>query len=122
MDPLDQIIERRIAEAQARGDFDNLPGAGQPLALDDDSFVPPELRAAYRLLRNAGYVPEEVQLLCELGSAEQLIAQALDESDRAAASARLRYLLDQLGADRRASMQWQAAYFQRVIARLEERR
>jgi hypothetical protein len=122
VDPLDQIIERRIAEAQSRGDFDDLPGAGQPLALDDDSLVPLELRAAYRLLRNAGYVPEEVQLLRELGSVEQLIAQAVDESDRAAASARLRYLLDRLGADRRASMQWQADYFQRVIARLEERR
>ncbi len=122
MDPLDQIVERRIAEARSRGDFDDLPGAGQPLALDDDSLVPPELRAAYRLLRNAGYVPEEVQLLRELGSAEQLIAQAVDEADRAVASARLRYLLDRLGADRRASMQWQADYFQRVIARLEERR
>jgi hypothetical protein len=122
VDPLDQIIERRIAEAQLRRDFDDLPGAGQPLALDDDSLVAPELRAAYRLLRNAGYVPEEVQLLRELGSVEQLIAQAVDEADRAVASARLRYLLDRLGANRRASMQWQADYFQRVIARLEERR
>jgi len=122
VDLLDQIVERRIAEAQSRGEFDALPGAGQPLALDDDSLVPAELRVAYRLLRNAGYVPDEVRLLREIGSAEQLIAQAVDEADRAVASARLRYLLDRLGGDRRTSMQWQADYFQRVTARLEERR
>jgi len=119
---LDQIVERRIAEAQSRREFDALPGAGQPLALDDDSLVPAELRVAYRLLRNAGYVPDEVRLLREIGSAEQLIAQAVDEADRAVASARLRYLLDRLGGDRRTSMQWQADYFQRVTARLEQRR
>jgi hypothetical protein len=40
------LAERKIAEAQARGEFDHLPGAGQPLALDDDALVPEELRRA----------------------------------------------------------------------------
>ena len=47
---LDQWAERHIAEAQAKGEFDNLVGSGEPLILDDDSHVPPELRAGYRLL------------------------------------------------------------------------
>lgn len=42
---LDQWAERHIAEAQAKGEFDNLAGGGEPLILDDDSHVPPELRA-----------------------------------------------------------------------------
>ncbi len=42
---LDQWAERHIAEAQAKGEFDNLVGSGEPLILDDDSHVPPELRA-----------------------------------------------------------------------------
>ena len=50
---LDQWAERHIAEAQAKGEFDNLVGSGEPLILDDDSHVPPELRAGYRLLKNA---------------------------------------------------------------------
>ncbi len=50
---LDQWAERHIAEAQAKGEFDNLAGSGEPLILDDDSHVPPELRAGYRLLKNA---------------------------------------------------------------------
>ena len=48
---LEFIAERRIAEAIANGDLENLPGEGRPLALDDDSVVPEELRLAYRIPR-----------------------------------------------------------------------
>lgn len=48
---LDQWAERHILDAQRQGEFDDLPGSGQPLKLDDDSHVPPELRAAYRMLK-----------------------------------------------------------------------
>ena len=58
---LDFIAERKIAEAIANGDFDDLPGSGKPLELDDDSLVPEELRLAYRILRNAGFVPPEIE-------------------------------------------------------------
>ncbi|MEW5562591.1 DUF1992 domain-containing protein [Enterobacter asburiae] len=57
---LDQWAERHIQEAQSRGEFDLLPGRGEPLFLDDDSHVPPELRAGYRLLKNAGCLPPEL--------------------------------------------------------------
>jgi hypothetical protein len=68
------LAERRIEEAVARGEFDALPGAGQPLALDDDPLVPEELRLAYRILKNAGYVPPEVQTLSEIAALERLVA------------------------------------------------
>ncbi|EGM7735929.1 DUF1992 domain-containing protein [Escherichia albertii] len=58
---LDQWAERHISEAQAKGEFDNLLGNGEPLMLDDDSHVPPELRAGYRLLKNAGCLPPELE-------------------------------------------------------------
>jgi hypothetical protein len=54
---IDQLVEARISDAQARGEFDNLPGAGKALQLQDEAPVPEELRAAYRLLKNAGYLP-----------------------------------------------------------------
>jgi hypothetical protein len=66
------LVERRIEEAIARGEFDDLPGAGRPLELDDDSLVPEELRVALRILKNAGCVPPEVQQLAEVNA---LIAQ-----------------------------------------------
>ena len=58
---LDQWAERHILDAQRKGELDNLPGSGEPLILDDDSHVPPELRAGYRLLKNAGCLPPELE-------------------------------------------------------------
>lgn len=56
------LIDRRIADAEAAGHFRNLKGAGKPLRLDDDSDVPEELRAGFRLLKNAGYAPAWIEL------------------------------------------------------------
>ncbi|PTA87109.1 hypothetical protein CWM66_27510 [Kosakonia sp. H7A] len=58
---LDQWAERHILDAQNKGEFDSLPGSGEPLTLDNDSHVPPELRAGYRLLKNAGCLPPELE-------------------------------------------------------------
>lgn len=56
----DAIVEAKIAQAQEAGAFDDLPGAGKPLDLEDDRLVPEDVRAAYRILKNAGYVPAEL--------------------------------------------------------------
>lgn len=58
---LDQWAERHITDAQRKGEFDNLPGQGEPLILDDDSTVPEALRSGYRLLKNAGCLPPELE-------------------------------------------------------------
>lgn len=58
---LDQWAERHIRDAQQKGEFDDLPGSGEPIALDDDSHIAPELRAGYRLLKNAGCLPPELE-------------------------------------------------------------
>jgi hypothetical protein len=68
------LAERRIEEAIARGELDDLPGAGRPLELDDDQLIPEDLRLAYRILKNAGYVPPEVQSLNEIAALERLVA------------------------------------------------
>lgn len=56
------LIDEQIAAAEARGLFGDLPGAGKPLDLDDDTHVPPEERAAYRMLKNAGFAPPWIEL------------------------------------------------------------
>lgn len=55
------IAERKIEEALARGELRGLPGEGRPLDLDDDALVPEDLRMAYRILKNAGFAPQEVR-------------------------------------------------------------
>jgi hypothetical protein len=57
----DAMAEQKIAEAIKKGELDNLPSAGSPLLLDDDSDVPAELRMAYRILKNSGFLPPELQ-------------------------------------------------------------
>ncbi len=108
MDIIDQIVERRISEAIARGDFADLPGEGRPVELDDDRLVPEELRVAYRIMKNSGYVPEELRLFTEIRSAEQLLMHARRDEERVAASARLRLLLERLGSGRAVTMQVQS--------------
>lgn len=75
MELIDQWAERYIIDAQQKGELDNLPGSGKPLQLDDDSLVPPDLRAGYRLLRNAGYLPVELQDRQEALTIVELLSQ-----------------------------------------------
>jgi hypothetical protein len=77
---LDALAEARIEEAMREGAFDDLPGSGRPLVLDDESLIPEELRAAYRILRNAGFVPPEVEARHERKTLAALIA-TLDDGD-----------------------------------------
>jgi hypothetical protein len=69
---LDFLVEQKLLEAVSRGEFDDLPGAGRPLALDDDPLIPEDLRLAYRILKNAGFVPPEVETLNEIATLERL--------------------------------------------------
>lgn len=68
---LEFIAEQRIAEAIANGELDDLPGAGLPLDLDDDALIPEDLRLAHRILKNAGYLPPELETLNEIAQLER---------------------------------------------------
>ncbi|WP_230353536.1 DUF1992 domain-containing protein [Lelliottia sp. WAP21] len=90
---LDQWAERHILDAQRQGEFDNLPGSGEPLILDDDLHVPTELRAGYRLLKNAGCLPPELQQRKEaVDLADLLNSVRQDEPEYEALSRRLALL------------------------------
>ena len=82
MSSFESIVEARIRDAIARGDFDDLSGKGRPLALEDLSAVPEDLRAGYLLLKNAGVLPEEMQLRKEMVSLEALLDPCGDPSER----------------------------------------
>ncbi|CAM4014227.1 DUF1992 domain-containing protein [Rahnella bruchi] len=90
---IDQWVEKHIKDAQEKGDFDNLPGNGQPIILDDDSAVPEDLRVAYRILKNAGYLPPALQDRKEAIALDHLL-QTLEDDDPqfAVAEKRLRVL------------------------------
>ncbi|CCG88801.1 DUF1992 domain-containing protein [Erwinia piriflorinigrans] len=81
MSLIDQLAEKHILAALHQGDLDNLPGTGHPLKLDDDSHVPEELRASYRILKNSGYLPPELEMRREAVELDQLLGSVnpLDE-------------------------------------------
>ena len=83
-DLLRNLAEVKIRQAIDRGDFDNLPGQGRPLKLEDLSHVPPELRMAYKLLKNNGFLPEEMELQKEIHSLDELLAKIINLEDKTA--------------------------------------
>lgn len=100
------LIDQRIAQAQEDGLFDNLPGQGKPLKLDDDALVPEEERLAYRMLKSNGFAPpwiearreieeQRAQLAAWLAGANQRWPH-LDARGRAALQVAYRRKLDEL--------------------------
>lgn len=94
---IDQIAEQRILDAINDGQFDDLTGMGLPLPMEDNSLVPEELRVSYRILKNAGFLPPEMQLRGDIATVDTLINQACHVEDRAQLSRRRNFLLMQLG-------------------------
>jgi len=80
--PFSRVAERRIKEAMSRGEFENLPGAGKPLDLEDYFNTPEDLRMAFSILKNANCAPAEVELLNEVARLERAVAEAADDSAR----------------------------------------
>ncbi len=119
---LDALVEKHVREAQANGVFDNLPGAGAPLKLDDDAMVPEELRAAYRILKNSGYVPPEVEALRDLREIELMLENTRDEAERNTLIGKFNVLLARAGAMRGRHFAVDSDYFQKVAEKLAVRR
>ena len=113
---LDRLVEQRIEAAIAAGELDNLPGAGRPLALEDDMLVPEELRVAYRILKNAGFSPPELATRGEIASLGELIRHATDDATRKRAGARLALLEAKLEIEGR-SLPW-GDYRDRILERV----
>ena len=117
---LETLADRRIIDAEKDGEFDNLPGAGKPLDLYEDPMIPEDLRMAYRILKNSGYVPPEVHALRELRELERFVEQA--EGDiRARGLRRLEMLRMKLELEnpQRASLFARSGYVERAAERMD---
>jgi hypothetical protein len=78
------IAERKIQEAIENGLFDDLPGKGKPLHLEDYAGMPEDLRMGYQILKDAGILPEEMQLKKTIGRLQDLIDACEDPELKAA--------------------------------------
>ena len=82
MEYLHRFVEERIQKAQDEGAFDNLPGKGNPLVLDDDSTIPEDLRLTFKVLKNANCLPIEMELRKEIFNLRQLLSAAVEPEVR----------------------------------------
>jgi hypothetical protein len=99
-----RIAEERIKEAQRAGAFDNLPGKGKPLDLEDLSWVPDDLRIGYLVLKNAHVLPPEAELLKDIRTIEDLLKHVEDEGERRALAKSIEFKLIRLDMLKRRSM------------------
>jgi hypothetical protein len=99
-----RLAEERIKEAQRAGAFDNLPGKGKPLDLEDLSWVPEDLRIGYLVLKNAHVLPPEAQLLKDIHTIEDLLKHVEDEGERRALAKSIQFKLIRLDMLKRHSM------------------
>ena len=120
MNPFDLLAEQRIRDAQARGEFDDLPGSGRPLVLEGDPLVPAELRVAYRLLKNAGFVPPELEARGEIRALEKLLETVCGSAEHARIASLIRFLL--LLCSVRRDLRLEQDYLDKINERLAVRR
>jgi hypothetical protein len=124
MNFFERIAENRILEAIEAGEFDNLRGKGQPLNLEDESHIPPELRMAYKILKNADCLPPELELRKEVVTLQDLVASMEDEAEKLKQMRRLNFLMMKLSMIRPVSAQVleHDLYAPKILERLESRK
>lgn len=99
----DKIVEERIQKARKEGAFNNLSGSGKPLKFDDAN-VPEELRMAYKILKNANFLPPEIELRKQIQKTEDMLSGMEDVQERYKTIKKLNYLIFKLNAVRDTSI------------------
>lgn len=117
---IDQMAEAQIERAIARGELKNLSGQGKPLQLDDDSMIPEEFRMAYRILKNAGMVPPEIELKGQINALEEALSLIADKNERDHIRKKLQclYLRLENSHGRTINLALQEEYYRKVTRKL----
>ena len=111
------IAERKISEAIRKGQLDIKGWRNKPLPMTNDNMVPEELRMAHKILKNAGYLPPEIETKKEIQQIEDLLATCEDECTRVKQIKKLNYLVMKLNTMKGDSVniERQEEYFRQVV-------
>lgn len=120
MNPLTRIAERRISQAIEDGSLSFEKWKNKPLPEDDDPLVPDDLKMAYKILKNAGYLPPEIEMKKEIRQMEELIAATEDEHVRLRQMKKLNLLLIKMDAMRKgaSNIAAQDDYYRKIVERI----
>jgi hypothetical protein len=116
-----KIADQKIREAMEEGEFDDLPGKGKPLNLEDDSHLPQDLRLAYKILKNADCLPPELELRKEIHTLESLLSGIQDTQEKYKQMKKLNFLLMKLNMTRKGNMMLEQnqCYYERVLDKMK---
>ena len=116
-----KIVEERIRSAQKKGEFENLAGSGKPLDLLDDQMVAEELRLTYKILKNADYLPPEIELKKAIQQTEELLSGMGETAAKYRTMQKLNFLIMKLNTLRNTSIEFEAPqkYSDKLIEKLE---
>jgi len=119
-----KLVEKRIKEAEEQGAFDNLPGKYKPLKLEDNTNVPDDLRLAYKILKNIGYLPQELQLRKEIKRMEDLLEHVSDEKEayKLVKEINLKIMKLNMMGKKSPLLEENQIYYKKVLQKIKERR
>jgi hypothetical protein len=115
----EKIVEERIKQSLEKGEFDNLPGAGKPLP-DEDTSIPEELRLAYKILKNAGCLPPEIELKKKIAETRDLMEGMTETAEKHRMLKKLNFLIMKFNSMRRSSPNFEMpqAYMEKISEKL----
>ena len=94
---LEDHIGRSLAHSHDSGELRSAPSYGKPLNLGDGyEQTPDELRMGMKVLKDAGILPPEVQLMRDIDALRLSLAGAVDDESTRLARQRLSEMQQQL--------------------------
>ena len=120
---LERIAERKIQEAMERGEFDDLALAGKPLSLESDRLVPEDLRLGYKVLKDAGFLPPEMELRKEILTLKELLSTIDSDEERLGLARRINHLVLRLNLQTKRSIdrEERQVYARKIAEKLSSR-
>jgi hypothetical protein len=115
------IAERKISEAIQQGQLNIESWRNRPLPMTSDSMIPEELRMAYKVLKNGGYLPPEIETKKEIQQLEDLLSTCDDEHIRVKQIKKLNCLILKLNTMKgdTVNLESQEEYYRKVVERIK---
>ena len=116
----DKIAEQKIREAMDNGEFDDLPGKGKPIELEDDRHIPQDIRLAHKILKNADCLPPELEVRKEIFSIEEMLEGVKDTKEKYRQIKKLNYLIMKLNMTRPGKVDFEKSqrYYDKIVDKM----
>ena len=118
-----KIVEKRIKKAKEEGVFDDLPGQGEPLSIEDDSHISEDLRMVHKILKNADCLPPELQLRKEIRQMEDMLENIPDEKKKYRQIKKINYKIMQLNMMGKGSplLEETQVYYRKLVDKMAQK-